>query len=76
MQKKQLKDSKRNIGKTWKIWQDRNKRKEHTEGENCQEGLWQENYLDGQIRDTTKNTGEDWRRIGDGRRESNHKEKK
>jgi len=37
--------------------------------------LLQENYSDGQIRDTTKNTGEDWREIGDSGKENgnNHK---
>ena len=75
-QRKRLKNSKRNISKTWKIWQDRNTMKEHTEEENCQGGLQQENYSDGQIRDTTKNTREDWRRIGDSGRENDHKEEK
>ena len=57
MQRKQLKNSKRNIDKTWKMWHSKNTRKEHLEEENCQEDLWQENYSDGQTRDMTKNTG-------------------
>jgi len=32
--------------------------KEHLEEENCKEDLWQRNYLDRQIRDTTRNIGE------------------
>jgi len=33
------------------------KKKEHLEEENCQEDLWQRNYLNGQIRDMTRNIG-------------------
>jgi len=58
------------------MWQDKNMRKEHLEEENCQGGLQQEKYLDGQTRGTTKNTGEDWRRIGDGGIENNHEKEK
>ena len=71
MQRKQSKNLRRNIGKTWKIWQDKNARKEHLKEKNYQEGLLQENYSDSQIRDTTKNTGEDWKEIGDSEKENN-----
>jgi len=71
MQKKQSKNSKRNIGEIWKIWPNKNMRKEHSEGENYQKGLQQENYSDGQTNSTTKNIGEDWREIGDSRKENN-----
>jgi len=33
--------------------------------ENCQEGLWQESYLNSWTRGMIKNIGEDWREIGD-----------
>jgi len=32
--------------------------KEHLEEKNCKEDLWQRNYLDRQIRNTTRNIGE------------------
>jgi len=38
--------------------------------------LLQENYSDGQIRDTTKNTGEDWREIGDSGKENDQEKGK
>ena len=38
--------------------QDKNAKKEHSEGENCQEDLQQENCLDSQIKGTIKNIGE------------------
>ena len=59
MHKKQSKNLRRNIGEIWKMWQDENTKKECSKGENCQEDLWQENYLDGQTKDTTKNIGKD-----------------
>jgi len=52
------------------MWQDKNIRKEHLEEKNCQEDLWQENYSDGQTRDTTKNIGKDWKEIGNGGKEN------
>ena len=58
MQKKQLKNLRENIGEIWKMWQDKNARKEHLKGESCQRDLQQENYLDGQIKGITKNTEE------------------
>jgi len=76
MLKKQLKNSRKNIGKIWKMWQDKNVRKECTEEENCQGDLWQENYLDGQIKGTIKNTREDWKGIGDNRRARDPREEK
>ena len=38
--------------------EDKKKKKEHSEEENCQEDSWQGNYLDGQIKGMTKNTGQ------------------
>jgi len=70
MQRKQSKNLRRNISETWKMWQDKNTRKECSKEKNYQEGLLQENYLDGQIRNMTKNTGEDWREIGDSRKKN------
>ena len=76
MQRKQSKNLRRNISETQKIWQDKNTLKECSEGENYQKGLLQENYSDGQIRDTTKNTGENWREIGDGKKKNNWEKEK
>jgi len=50
---------KENISKIWKIWCNKNKKKGYSREENCQEDLWQESYLGGQIKGTTKNIGED-----------------
>ena len=71
MPKKQSKNLRENIGKIWKIQQDKNVRKKHIEKENCQGDLQQENYSDGWIKGTIKNTGEGWKGIGDGGKESN-----
>jgi len=49
-------------------------RKEHFEGESCQEDLRQRNYLGGRINGTTKNIGEGWREIGKNRRINNQEE--
>ena len=50
MQKKQSSNSKKNIGKIQKMFKDKNRKRGHSEEENYQEGLWQENYLDSQIK--------------------------
>jgi len=39
-------------------------------GENCQEDLQQESYLDGQIKDTMKNIGEDLKGTGNNGKEN------
>ena len=65
MQRKQLKNLKRNTDKTKKIWQNKNEKKEYLRGENCQGDSWQENFLGGQTKDMTKNIGADWREIED-----------
>jgi len=44
------------------------KRKEHLEEKNCQEGLQQENYSDGQTNGMTRNTGEGWKETGKNQR--------
>ena len=59
----------------WKIWQDKNIRKGHSEEENYQKDLQRENYLDSQIRNMTKNIGKDQRGIGDSEKESDQGEK-
>jgi len=71
-----LKNSRENIDEIWKIWQDKNTRKEHSKEENCQGDLQQENCLDGQIKGMTKNIGEDWKGIGDSEKESNQGKEK
>ena len=58
------------------MWQDKNTRKKHLKGENCQEDLWQGNYMDGQTNDMTKNTGEEWRKTRDDGRVRNLREEK
>jgi len=51
-------------------------RKKRLKEENYQEDLWQENCLDGRIKDMTKNIGEGWKGIGDGGKESNQEKEK
>jgi len=68
MQKKRLKNSKKNIGETWKTWHGKNVKRECSDKENCQEDLWQRN---GQTNDITKNTGEEWRKTRDNGRVRN-----
>ena len=71
MQKKRLKNSKKNISKTWKMWRGKSTKRERSNRENCQEDLRQGNYTDGQTNDMTKNTGEEWRKTGDDERVRN-----
>ena len=40
MQKKQLRNLRKNIGETWKIFKDKNRKKGYSKEENYQEGLW------------------------------------
>jgi len=53
------------------MWQGKNARKEHLEGESYQEGLQQENCLGSQIKNMTKNIGADWKETGDNGRVNN-----
>ena len=70
MQKKQLRNSRKSIGKTQKMFEDKNRKKRHSEEENYQEDLQQGNYLDGQIKDMTRNTRQGQKEIGgDGKEE-------
>ena len=55
----------KSIGETWKTWRSKSAKREHSDGENCQEDLRQKNYMNGQTSDMTKNIGEEWRRTGD-----------
>jgi len=55
---------------TWRMSEDRKKKKGHSREGNYQEDSWQENYLDGWIRGTMKNTGQGWKEArGDGKGE-------
>ena len=56
MQERQLKNMRKNINKIQKMQGSKKKRKGHLKEENCQNGLWQESYLDGQIKGMMKNT--------------------
>ena len=56
--------------------QDKKKKKKYLREENCQEGLQQENYLDGQIKGITKNIGKGQKEIGDNGRADGLGEKK
>ena len=76
MLKKQLKNLRKNIGEIWKIWQNKNAKREFLEEEIYQGDLQQENYLDGQTRDMTKNIGKDWKEIGDSGKENNQGKEK
>jgi len=46
-------------------------KREHSDGENCQEDLQQRNYMGGQTNNMTKNIGEEWRKTGDDGRARN-----
>ena len=76
MPERQSKNSRENINEIWKMWQDKNARKECSEEKNCQGDLQQENYLDGQIKGMTKNIREGQKGIGDGGKESNQGKEK
>jgi len=76
MQKKRSKNLRKNISETWKTWRGKSMKRERSDGENCQEDLWQGNYMDGQTNDMTKNTREEWRKTGDNRRIRNLQEEK
>ena len=69
MQRKQLKNSKRNISEIQKILEDKKVKKEHLEEGNCQGNLQQESYLVGQTKNTTMNTRQDWKEIGNNGKE-------
>ena len=49
---------------TWRILEDRKRKKKHSRERSYQEGLQQENYLGGWTKDMTKNTGQDWKETG------------
>jgi len=61
----------KSIGETWKTWCGKSAKRERSNGENCQEDLWQRNYMGGQTSDMTKNIGEEWRRTEDNGRTRN-----
>ena len=65
MQRRQLKNLKRNIYGIQRTLEDRNEKKKYLREENCQKDLQQRNYLGGWISGTTKNIKEDWNQIGD-----------
>ena len=75
MQKKQLRNLRRNTSKIQKMSGDKKEKKEPSGGENYQEGLQQENYLDGQIRSMMRNTGQDQKGIGGDRKEEEQEDK-
>ena len=56
--------------------QDKNMKKKHLEGKNCQKNLQQENCLDGQIKGTIKNIGKGWKGIGDSEKKGNQGKEK
>ena len=68
MQKKQWKNLKENIDKTQRIFRNKKEKKEYLGEENYQKDLWQESYIDEQIRGIIKSTGQDQKGIGDTRR--------
>ena len=69
MQRKQSKNSKRNISKIQKILEDKKEKKKYLREGNCQNSLWQESYLVGQTKNTMRNTRQGWKKIGDDRKE-------
>jgi len=75
MQKRRLKNSKKNISETWKMWCNKNARKRCSNEKSCQEDSQQERYTDGRINGTTKNIGVGWRETGDDGRAKDLQEK-
>jgi len=71
MQKKQLKNLRKSIGKTWKMWCSKSVKRERSDGENCWKDLWQRNYIGGQTSDMTRSIGEEWRKTRDDGRAKN-----
>ena len=65
MQRKQLKNLRKNTGEIQKTSEDRKEKKKHLGEVNCQGNLWQESYLVGQTKNTTRNTGQGQKEIGD-----------
>jgi len=61
----------KNIGEIWRIWHGKSVKRELSNGENCQEDLWQRNYMGSQTSDMTKNIRKEWRRTGDNERTRN-----
>jgi len=55
--------------------EDRNKKKKYLEEENCQKGLWQRNYLSGQIRNMIRDVRKDLKGTGNDERGDKSKEK-
>jgi len=53
---------------TWRMSEDRKRKKRHSRERSYQKGLWQENYLGGQTKDMTKNTGQGWKETGGNRK--------
>ena len=59
MQKKQLRNLKKNTEETQRMLGGKKKKKRLSEEENYQRDLQQESYLGNQIKDTTKSTEQD-----------------
>ena len=76
MQKRQLKNLRKNIGEIWKMSEDRKEKKEHLGEGNYWGDLWQESYLVGQIKDTMRNIGQDQKGIGDNGKEEEQEDEK
>ena len=75
MQKKQSRNLRKNISETQKMLGDRKEKKECSKGENCQKGLQQESYLDGQTSNIMRNTGQGQKGIGDDGKKKEQEEK-
>ena len=59
MQRKQLKNLRKNIDKIQKILENRKEKREYLEERNYQGNLQQESYLVGQIKGMIRNIGQD-----------------
>ena len=75
MQRKQLKNLRKNTGEIQKMSEDRKEKKEYLGEKNCQGNLQQESYLVGQIKDTIRNTRKGWKEIGDDGKEKEQGDK-
>jgi len=53
------------------MWHSKSAKREHSNGENCQEDLQQRNYIGGQTSDMTRSIGKEWRKTRDSGRARN-----
>ena len=69
MQRKQLRNLRKNTIEIQKISENKKEKKKYLGKRNYQGNLQQESYLVRQIKDMMRNTGQGWKEIGDNKKE-------